>query len=142
MKIRHLLWSGFTAALSVAAILPMTPVRVSAGELNAVYSFCSLSRCKDGATPDGLSADHAGNLFGATQYRGGGTIFELVNGKDYRLVYHFVCAKDACTDGEVPNGSLVIDTQGNLYGTASAGGTGGSAYTSHGTASSRASRAE
>ncbi|HEX4859815.1 MAG TPA: choice-of-anchor tandem repeat GloVer-containing protein [Rhizomicrobium sp.] len=37
-------------------------------------------------------------------------------------VIHDFCAQALCTDGDAPNGNLVIDPQGNVYGTAEGGG--------------------
>jgi hypothetical protein len=37
------------------------------------------------------------------------------------VLYSF-CLKGNCVDGEYPNGKLVMDTSGNLYGTTDTGG--------------------
>lgn len=94
-------------------------------------AFCARSDCRDGAGPVGeLLLDSAGNLFGATVYGGGndidqsgvggGTVFEL-SGSRLHTLYRF-CAQPACADGEYPQAGLVGDSQGNLFGTAYAGG--------------------
>ncbi len=118
----------FLSALLAATMPPMTPSGASAGKFNTVYSFCSLPKCKDGSAPVGLSADQAGNIFGATQSgdRSVGTIFELIHGKSYGLLYRFRCEHQGCPNGKYPTGSLIVDTQGNLYGTTVEGGAGGS----------------
>ena len=74
-----------------------------------------------------LVFDNAGNLYGTT-YRDGshqngsyGTVFMLApsNGTwTYTLLYEFTGG----TDGGHPVGNLVIDADGNLYGTATIGG--------------------
>jgi uncharacterized repeat protein (TIGR03803 family) len=79
-----------------------------------------------GAPAGGLLFDKAGNLFGTTTCGGDpkcscGVVFELTplaNGKwIYQVLHRFIGA-----DGWVPEASMIIDDQGNLYGTASGGG--------------------
>ena len=72
----------------------------------------------------GLTADAAGNLYGVT-FKGGsaddGTIYELAKGaKTVATLATFTGS-----NGANPIGNLTIDAAGNLFGTASAGGTGG-----------------
>jgi uncharacterized repeat protein (TIGR03803 family) len=81
-----------------------------------------------GYTPNGgLIFDEAGNLYGTTPEGGAyyhGTVFELTPGSDgwtFTVIYNF-CAQYACSDGENPNAGLIMDTGGNLYGTAPGGG--------------------
>ena len=78
----------------------------------------------DGAEPyGGLTFDNAGNLYGTT-HEGGvpgyGVVFELSpsNGGWTETVLHSF--QD--TDGKQPQGQLIFDAQGNLYGTAYSGG--------------------
>ena len=65
--------------------------------------------------------DQAGNFFGttATGGRDAGTVFELErkpNGSfNFKTLYRF-CTQGSC--GHNPNGALVIDTAGNLFGMA------------------------
>jgi len=81
----------------------------------------------DAASPNSsLTFDSAGNLWGTAL--GGasdkGTLFELTyNGNSWteRVVHTFVGGED----GSLPYGGVVLDTAGNLYGTAVDGGTGG-----------------
>ncbi len=92
---------------------------------------------KDGYFPWGnLTFDSAGNLYGATQYGGGygscnapyyqycGTVFKLTPPKTKggtwteRVLYAFKSG----TDGANPNGGLVFDTKGAVYGTTYYGG--------------------
>ncbi len=85
---------------------------------------------KDGADPQGgLIADASGNLYGTTVSGGAGfgTAFELIKpapGKSAwkaKLLYVF----NGGQDGSMPDGSLLLDAAGNLYGTTSEGGGGG-----------------
>jgi|SRR5579859_2376682 len=80
----------------------------------------------DGRNPVGpLVFDKAGNVYGVAQYGGAGcgVIFELsppVQGTAWieSTLYTFACG----TDGAYPNGGLILDPAGNLYGTTSGGG--------------------
>jgi uncharacterized repeat protein (TIGR03803 family) len=91
------------------------------GQVTVLYSFAGGS---DGYTPrDGLFRDGAGNLYGTTSYGGDsglGTAFKLAPDGTKTTLHSFAGG----TDGSTPNGDLVTDTAGNLYGTTSAGGTG------------------
>jgi uncharacterized repeat protein (TIGR03803 family) len=74
----------------------------------------------------GLTFDAKGNLYGATLAGGDhndGTIFELrpgTHGWTLTTLHSF----DGY-DGGSPNGGLILDAEGNLFGTAFGGGTGG-----------------
>ena len=65
-----------------------------------------------------------GDFYGTT-YGGGangpGTIFKITAGGTLTTLYSF-CGQYACGDGESPYAGLIQDTNGDLYGTASAGG--------------------
>jgi uncharacterized repeat protein (TIGR03803 family) len=80
---------------------------------------------KDGANPAAVLIDVTGALYGTTVYGGGsgcsgsgcGTLFTVdLSGKGYRVLYRF----KGGADGASPVG--VIDVNGVLYGTTSAGG--------------------
>ena len=75
--------------------------------------------------------DAAGNLYGTTEYGGantgangglgGGTVFKLDTTGNETVLYSF-CSAANCADGEQPTSSLVLDAEGNLYGTTRFGG--------------------
>lgn len=85
------------------------------------------SQSGDGAAPEcGLIQDAAGNLYGTT-FAGGnsgklsaGTVFKITNTGQESVLHSFVG-----TDGFGPVAGLVEDSAGNLYGTASSGGSEG-----------------
>lgn len=95
-----------------------------------LYSFSNTS---DGAYPSGaLVFDKAGNAFG-TAVSGGstscsngcGTVFELVPGSNNSWTFSVIYSFTGGSDGFAPAfGGLILDTSGNLYGTAEMGGKG------------------
>jgi uncharacterized repeat protein (TIGR03803 family) len=77
----------------------------------------------DGSTPSsGLTIDSAGNLYGVTYSGPGsgayGVIYKVTPSRSETLLHSFTGG----TDGAVPQANPVVDSLGNLYGTASAGG--------------------
>ena len=64
--------------------------------------------------------DSAGDLYGAGGSLGGGSVFEIAHGSGTITTL----ASFNGTDGYDPNGDLVMDAAGNLYGTAADGGPG------------------
>jgi uncharacterized repeat protein (TIGR03803 family) len=85
---------------------------------NVLYDHCGF--CGPGGA---LSIDDAGNLYG-TMYRGGayyyGNVFELAhsnNGWIYTDLYSFTTDND----GGFPQDPVVIDAEGNVFGTANGG---------------------
>ncbi len=89
-----------------------------------VYTFTGGS---DGADPSGVIFDSAGNMYGVTSGGGSscscGTVFELTptaTGVTEKLLYSFAGG----ADGNFPISDLVLDGNGNLYGTTLFGGAG------------------
>lgn len=120
----NLLFFVGVPGLLVAAIPP-----AQAQTYSVLYNFCSQPNCADGALPTGpLVQDKNGNLYGTTieggtgtaciAYAGGcGTVFELTPTGTYTVLYSFT----GSPDGESPS-DLVLDQEGNLYGTTGSGG--------------------
>jgi uncharacterized repeat protein (TIGR03803 family) len=83
----------------------------------------------DGAAPWGnLIFDHTGNIIGTT-YSGGvqgadgnGTVFKLTPGSGGQWNYSVLVRLPGGTGGWIVPGGVVIDSAGNLYGTAQNGG--------------------
>ena len=95
------------------------------GILTTLYSFCSLSKCADGAGPRaGLVQGTDGNFYGTTYADGansGGTAFQITPGGTLNTLYS-LCSWSNCADGSGPWGGLVEGTDGNFYGAALFGG--------------------
>jgi uncharacterized repeat protein (TIGR03803 family) len=97
----------------------------TAGTESVLYSFCSVYGCTDGAAPEGgLVQDWAGNLYGATTQGGtsnAGTLFELDTTGKETVLYSFT----GKNDGSWPQATLCLGPLGNLFGTATRGGSAG-----------------
>lgn len=113
-----------TLLLSCLLVLSARP---ACAQLEIVlYNFCTLQgTCPDGDGPlSSLTPDGAGNFYGTTLNAGPGqgNAFELIpngNGSlDEITLHHFTGG----ADGGHPRSSLLLDSAGNLYGTASDGG--------------------
>ena len=93
-----------------------------------LYSFPMAAEGAGGV--GSLAMDHAGNLYGTASFEGNqgcyygcGIIYELspsANGWSYTELYDFTGG----TDGYYPYSGVVLDSDGNLYGTAQYGGSG------------------
>jgi uncharacterized repeat protein (TIGR03803 family) len=71
----------------------------------------------NGVNPQSLVLDGQGNLYGTTYYGGAyndGTVFEIGQGSSNTIT---TLASFSGTNGANPHGGLVLDSQGNLYGT-------------------------
>ncbi len=97
-----------------------------------IATFCPGPSCANGYGPKGLASDAHGNLFGDTAFGGNngsnrGTVFELTPAGSgqwtYNVIYAF-CPMENCSDqgGGEPLVGVVLDAQGNVYGTTGAGG--------------------
>ncbi|HEX4860037.1 MAG TPA: choice-of-anchor tandem repeat GloVer-containing protein [Rhizomicrobium sp.] len=91
---------------------------------SVIYDFCSLALCADGSYPySHVTLDPSGNMYGTAEQHGrtdDGIVFELNGGLH---VLHNFCTKSGCPDGQFPQGALVRDGSGNLFGTTQEGGT-------------------
>jgi uncharacterized repeat protein (TIGR03803 family) len=83
----------------------------------------------EGWRPWSLVLDAAGNLYGTTAYTGngyGGTVYELQRtGGNWTYTVLHAFGQRGSEDGAEPQGPLVFDKAGNIYGTTFLGGTAG-----------------
>lgn len=119
-----------------AITLIFAPAVSAAGKYKVLYSF---KGGNDGNFPSGaLLFDGAGNLYGTTvnggtsgsclygEGTGCGIAFELTPQQNGKWTENVIHRFQGGSDGANPNGSLIADTAGNLYGTTVQGGTGDS----------------
>jgi uncharacterized repeat protein (TIGR03803 family) len=81
---------------------------------------------KDGQDPwTGVALDNSGNIYG-TSAQGGqwnaGTVYELQPQAGRAWYKEMVLWSFDSSDGNLPEGGLVLDSAGDLYGTTSGGG--------------------
>jgi uncharacterized repeat protein (TIGR03803 family) len=110
--------------LGCGTVFKLTP----SGEETLVHNFTA-NIGSDGNTPRaGVILDAAGNLYGTTQaggwgscHGGCGTVYEVSSTGVEKVLWNF---EGGTTGGWQPEGGLVMDAAGSLYGTTSAGGGG------------------
>ncbi len=111
------------AVLGSAIILPIFAGSAQAASLKVIYNFTG---GPDGTGPRGtLVRDSSGAIFGATKSGGAyefGTVFKVSATGKVTSLHVF---SGAGGDGSKPEGGVIADAQGNLYGTTSAGGENG-----------------
>jgi uncharacterized repeat protein (TIGR03803 family) len=107
------------------------------GSLTTVYSFCEQPNCLDGRSPIGPVIQATdGDFYGVTGYGGAncdssqqcGTVFSLTARGDLTTLYSFcsgVISTDGCLNPQFFGVGLVQATNGDFYGTTSAGGADG-----------------
>jgi uncharacterized repeat protein (TIGR03803 family) len=114
-------WGGSQDSGTIFKITP-------AGVLTTLYSFCSLAKCADGSNPHAaLMIGSDGNFYGTTSGGGvpnGGGVFKITPSGTFTRLYSF-CSQANCADGSSPEGGVIQWTDGNFYGTTSAGGNAG-----------------
>jgi uncharacterized repeat protein (TIGR03803 family) len=92
---------------------------------STIYTFYAVHPLGDTSANGALTLDAAGNLYGTTSYngtRGNGVVFKLSpngsGGWTARVLHNF----SGFGDGGSPNGNLVLDAAGNIFGTTPTGG--------------------
>ena len=109
-----------TFAFGLGVVFKITPQ----GKFSILHKFAASGL--EGAQPTGpLTMDAAGNLYGTTSKGGNtslcnngcGVVFKVSAKGAFSLLHTF-----SQTDGESPEGNLIVDTLGNVYGTTVYGG--------------------
>jgi uncharacterized repeat protein (TIGR03803 family) len=98
------------------------------GALTVLHSFCSHqveNTCVDGDQVNGsVIVDSAASVYGLATVGGNngeGLLYKVTAANAFSVVYSF-CSSSDCIDGSAPDGRLVADAAGNLYGVTYYGG--------------------
>jgi len=107
-------------------VFKLTPQSGGRWKETILYNF---QKGVTGFSPNaGVVMDKAGNLYGTTDYGGDpscdcGVIYKLAPGPKGKWAYTVLHEFGIGNDGGVPEGNLVMDSKGNLYGGTVLGGT-------------------
>jgi uncharacterized repeat protein (TIGR03803 family) len=116
---------GVSTALAFAIALVAVVVAIPSAQATSFTTLHNFQGGPDGELPyASLVMDTKGNLYGTTLQGGKyglGTVFKVDKRGHETILYPFTGG----TDGGWPFASLILDAKGNLYGTASTGGTWG-----------------
>ncbi len=119
---------GSIALTAIAGLLVLSLPNSAMAQQETVLQTFSYGGGAGNHPYGGLVFDKAGNLYGANLDGGsynGGTVFELISrggGWELEVVHTFTLG---ISDGTYPQGNLIFDASGNLYGTTYNGGKGG-----------------
>ena len=117
---------GWAGTIIVTAVSLFIGTNAWAQNLRAIHGFCNCPN--NGFSPiGGLVFDNAGNLYGTTTGGGSlgyGAVYQLIPQSDGAWVSRVIHSFDpnGIRDGFNPEGTLIIDSEGNLYGTTANGG--------------------
>ena len=111
----------------VIALAMLTLVSTASAEWKEKVLYSFQGGTNDGPVPaGGVVFDKQGNLYGATT--DGGMVYQLAppaeQGNPWTETVLYTFKGKQYNDGDLPNGGLLIDSQGNLYGVTAYGGSG------------------
>lgn len=117
--------SGYVYGTSYSSVFVMLPT-ASGYETIVIYTFNPANAAKVGSDPMGtVAVDSAGNVYGTTVTGGTyseGVIYKLTEAVKGGPFKEQILAEFGTKIGASPNAGVVLDSAGNLYGTAEAGG--------------------
>ena len=112
--------SGFWTAARAVFLVCIATAIVSPAQLVQLYMFQGDGPPSQAAVIQGFD----GYLYGTTDWKG--EVFKLPKEQFATdTILYFFCSQPNCTDGTNPFGALVQTTDGNFYGTTTAGGSNG-----------------
>jgi hypothetical protein len=112
--------SGLYPACAVITItLLLSTISWASAKETILYDFPT-----DTGNPQNLIADGHGNFYGVASgtRNNAGAVFELTRSSDGRWTENTIYTFSGGADGGYPEGSLVLDEDGNIYGTTYSGG--------------------
>ena len=114
MRLKSISAKGALALVFLLGLVAVAALPASAQTFSVIHTFTGTS---DGQDPiAGFIIDGAGNLYGTATGGGShwkGLVFKLNASGEQTVLYNFAGG----TDGQTPEGRLVMDKMGNLYGT-------------------------
>lgn len=127
-RIRHmslLKRTGHSSLLLLILVVSvgLVPSTLAASKYKVLHSFAGDNR--GGNLNAGVVLDARGNLYGVTGgggAYGGGVVFKLKRRPDGHWTERVLHSLNPTTDGSYPNGRLMLDASGQLYGTTQGGG--------------------
>jgi uncharacterized repeat protein (TIGR03803 family) len=119
------------AALMLVLLVAATAAISAAQTFKTVHNFCSKKNpagyCLDGQNPWSTLVQGAnGDLYGTT-FAGGanngnyGTVFKITPAGKLITIYN-LCSQPSCADGMLPQGGLLLASDGSFYGVTNQGG--------------------
>jgi uncharacterized repeat protein (TIGR03803 family) len=116
---------GALSCLALFSLCAIVATPSPAQTFTSLFSFNGTN----GQTPDYgyLTQGTDGRFYGTTAAGGsnaGGTVFKITPQGALTTIYNF-CSQSNCADGKEPLSGVVLGTDGNFYGTTSAGGASG-----------------
>lgn len=119
--------ANISSASGKGGVFKLAPDGSGGYTKSVLYTFTGGS---DGASPRaGLIADNAGNFYGVTSAGGNnncnagcGAVFKLAPNGSSGYTESVLHTFDGGSDGGTPEGGLIMDSAGDLYGTAAVGG--------------------
>jgi len=120
--------TAFGGSLGLGAVFELSPTPSGGWGEKIIYSFVNGAQHSFRAqSPSGLVVDAKGNLYGENETGGqfgSGTVYELSPSSGGVWTEKTLYTFKGGTSGNGPLGGLVMDSSGNLYGTAEFGGLG------------------
>jgi len=121
---RGVLGCGLPVTVTALALVVGAAAAQATGKEKVLHSFTGFANGQDGGLPYGsVVRDDAGNLYGTT-FNGGaydyGTVFKLAPNGEETILHSFNIGSD---DGVNPQAGVILDKQGNIYGTTRNGST-------------------
>jgi len=113
---------------SSGTVFELSPAGDGQWRETVLYNFPNAEE-NGGGPAAGLAFDKAGNLYGTTSAGGDpicscGVVFKLTPGSNGKWKYS-VLHRFTGQDGRGPEASMILDDNGNIYGTTTEGGPGG-----------------